>query len=184
MSRNLEPEFERTENDAMPHQTAQNSIRLRLILIPSCILAIGIATAIGAAFYDARSRIASEIASGLTLGDHFIRYALNDLANAQNSGGAIESRALRGLREGLAHVRHIKVSFPAGAADLEPRTTLEAAQPARRGAAPAWFEKLLQQPPIVKTYPVLIGGAERGEIVMTSESRDEIAEILAQAFCF
>ena len=30
----------------------------------------------------------------------------------------------------------------------------EAAQPARRGAAPAWFEKLLQQPPIVKTYPV------------------------------
>ncbi len=178
----LEPEFERTEDDAMPHQTAQNSIRLRLILIPSCILAIGIATAIGAAFHDAKSRIASEIASGLTLGDHFIRYALSDLANAQNSDGAIESQALRGLREGLAHVRHIKVFFPAGTADSEPREAdprakLEAAQPARRGAAPAWFEKLLQQPPIVKTYPVRIGAAERGEIVMTSESRDEIAEI-------
>jgi two-component system, NarL family, sensor histidine kinase UhpB len=46
----------------MPHQTAQNSIRLRLILIPSCILAVGVATAIGVTFYDAKGRIASEIA--------------------------------------------------------------------------------------------------------------------------
>ena len=179
--RNLEPEFGQNENDAMPHQTAQNSIKLRLILIPSCILALGIVMAIGAAFYDAKTRIASEIASGLTLGDHFIRYALDGLPNAQNSDAAIESHALRRLREGLAHVRHIKVTFPAAAgADADVAAPLPGSatrRPARLGAAPAWFEKLLQQPPIVKTYPVRIGGAERGEIVMRSESSDEIAEI-------
>ncbi len=164
----------------MPNQTAQNSIRLRLIVIPSFILAIGIATAIAVTLYDAKSRIASEIASGLTLGDHFIRYALDEPANAQNSEVAIESHALRRLREGLAHVRHIRVFFP-GAAAADPEAAAaqpEAPRPARREArAPAWFEKLLQQPPIVKTYPIRIGGIERGEIIMKSEAADEIAEI-------
>ncbi len=158
----------------MPHQTAQNSIRLRLILIPSCILAAGIAMAIGVTFYDARSRIASEIASGLTLGDHFIRYALDGVPNAQNSDVAMESRALRRLREGLAHVRHIKVTFPAttgGSGEAEGR------QPKLKAEAPAWFESLLRQPPIVKTYPIRIGDSERGEIVMESEPAYEIAEI-------
>ncbi len=165
----------------MPHQTAQNSIRLRLILIPSCILAIGIATAIGVTFYGAKSRIASEIASGLALGDHFIRYALDGLPNARNSDVAIENQALGRLREGLAHVRHIKVLFPAasdlGAQEADSHGQLEAAPPAPLRAAPAWFEKLLRQPPIVKTYPIRIGGGERGEIVMESEAADEIAEI-------
>jgi two-component system sensor histidine kinase UhpB len=159
----------------MPHQTAQNSIRLRLILIPSCILAIGIATAVGVTLYDAKGRIASEIASGLTLGDHFIRDALDDLRTAENSDAAMEEHALRRLREGLAHVRHIKVSFPSAPAGSGPR---ELDAPMRRRAeAPAWFERVLRQPPIVKTYPIVVAGAERGDIVMETEAADEIAEI-------
>ncbi len=159
----------------MPHQTAQNSIRLRLILIPSCILAIGIATAVGVTFYGAKSRIASEIASGLTLGDHFIRNALDDLSAARNSDAGMEERALRRLREGLAHVRHIKVAFPAASAGAGPREPDAPARPAAE--APAWFERLLRQPPIVKTYPIVAAGVERGDIVMASEAADEIAEI-------
>jgi two-component system sensor histidine kinase UhpB len=158
----------------MSHQTAQNSIRLRLILIPSCILAFGIATAIAVTFFAAKNRIASEIGSGLTLGDAFIRYALDDMPKAQNSDVALESHALHRLREGLAHVRHIEVSFPLAAAG-----TPAAAPPAREAGAPAWFEKLLDQPMIVKTYPLRVGGLQRGEIVMRSQPADEIAEIWA-----
>lgn len=163
------PQFEQIDDYAMPHPTAQNSIRLQLILIPSCILGLGIAIAIGVTLYGAKSRIASEVASGLSLGDHFIRFAEHRRPNAGDAGVAMESGALARLREGLAHVRHITVSFPGNDG---------ASPPARRRAdAPAWFENLLQQPPIVKTYPIAIDGAASGEIIMASEPADEIAEI-------
>ncbi|VTZ26512.1 hypothetical protein MPC1_3280002 [Methylocella tundrae] len=100
----------------MPHLTAQNSIRMRLILIPACILSLGIAAVIGVTLYGAKARIASEIDSGLTLGDHLIRYALDDLADARSGDATAQSQALSRLREGLAHVRHIKVAYAAGAA--------------------------------------------------------------------
>ncbi len=158
----------------MKNRTAQNSIRRRLILIPSCILALAITAVIGVTLYGAKSRIALEIQSGLTLGAHLIRYALADLANAQNSDAAAQDEALARLREGLAGVRHIKVAFtpapnfPALAA-FAPKT--EAAPP------PGWFLALLEPEQVEKSYPVMIGGKQRGEIVMTSEPADELAEI-------
>lgn len=48
----------------MTRSAARNSILMRLALIPSCILALGVAAAIGVTFYGAKPRIASEIASG------------------------------------------------------------------------------------------------------------------------
>ncbi|WP_245411931.1 histidine kinase [Methylocella silvestris] len=158
----------------MPHSAAQNSIRMKLILIPSCILALGIAVVIGVTLYGAKSRIASEISSGLTLGDHLIRYALDDLSDARASDAAAEASALSRLREGLAHVRHIKVSFVNG-----PGIPDQPVSAPGRDAAPAWFESLLRPATITKTYPVTIDGEPHGEILMASEPADEIAEIWA-----
>ncbi|VFU07267.1 Histidine kinase [Methylocella tundrae] len=159
----------------MPHLTAQNSIRMRLILIPACILSLGIAAVIGVTLYGAKARIASEIDSGLTLGDHLIRYALDDLADARSGDATAQSQALSRLREGLAHVRHIKVAYAAGAAAAPfPES---GAPPKPKTTVPAWFQALLRPATIEKIYPVTIGGAPRGEIVMSSEPADEIAEI-------
>lgn len=158
----------------MPHLTAQNSIRMRLIVIPACILSLGIAAVIGVTLYSAKARIASEIDSGLTLGDHLIRYALDDLADARNGDAAAQNQALWRLREGLAHVRHIKVAYAeSAAAAMSP----QAGPAPPKVAVPAWFQALLRPAAIEKVYPVTIGGAPRGEIVMSSEPADEIAEI-------
>jgi hypothetical protein len=83
----------------MSRQTARNSMRTRLILIPSMILALGIVAAIGATLYGARAGIVSEIDSGLTLGDHLIGYALDDLAASIDHDAPGQSAALQRLRE-------------------------------------------------------------------------------------
>ncbi len=158
----------------MPHPTAQNSIRFRLILIPSCILALGVAAVVGVALYGAKSRIASEIQSSMTLGDHLIQYALDDLADTRNSDIAAQSQALQRLREGLADLRHIEIDYaqaPDGAQSAAPKPSV------RHETPPAWFQALLRSPTIRKVYPVTIGGEPHGEIIMSSEPADEIAEI-------
>ncbi len=152
---------------------------MRLVLIPSIILALGIIAAIGVTLYGAKSRIVSEIDSGLTLGDHLIGYALDDLASRPDQDASAQSAALQRLRQSLKHVRHIKVSYLPDAAPESPDPSKRDASHKARGAAPGWFLNLLKPPKIEKSYPVVIGGAQRGKIIMTSEASDEIAEIWA-----
>jgi two-component system, NarL family, sensor histidine kinase UhpB len=160
----------------MNNRTAQSSIRRRLILIPSLILAFAIAVVIGVTLFGAKSRIALETQSGLTLGDHLIRYALDNLAETQNSDVSAQNGALQRLLEGLAHVRHIKVGFTA--APSFPALAETATAPKRATAPPpAWFLALLEPDRVEKSYPVTIAGAPRGEIIMTGEAADELAEI-------
>jgi two-component system sensor histidine kinase UhpB len=163
----------------MPHETMKNSMRMRLILIPSGILLLGIVAAVAVALADAKARIASEIDSGVNLGGHLIGYALDDLAASKDPDAALQR-----LREGLAHVRHIEVAYRAQA----PGTELEPAKPslvdlmsdplaAPRSAAPEWFLHLFEPARLEKIFPVSIGGQRRGELVMSGEPADEAAEI-------
>lgn len=158
----------------MPHKTAKNSMRMRLILIPSTILGLGIVAAIVVTLFDAKTRIASEITSGVRLGDLLIGYALEDLNDSKNP-----EPALQRLQSGLAHVRHIKVSY----VEPNPATRLEAAnfppEPSARprSSAPGWFLRLFEPARTEAVYPLFLGGAPRGKLVMSSEPADEVAEI-------
>lgn len=150
-------------------------MRLRLILIPAAILSLGIAVAIGATLFDARIRIASEIGSGVRLGNLLIGYALEDIAKS-----ADPDRAVQRLRDGIGQVRHIRLTRAAPAAEpgreiVQPPPPPPTAK--QRSSAPGWFSSLFEPARIVAVYPLSFGGAGLGELVVSSEPADEVAEI-------
>lgn len=169
----------------MPLEAARNSMRMRLILIPSGILLLGVVIAVVATLSDARGRIASEIDSGLKLGELLISYALDDVAASSDPDEALER-----LRDGLSRVRHIDVAYQrqlvgeGGAA--EPKA-LAADKGENRGenkgankaqsSAPDWFRHLFEPPPIERRFPVSFGAQQRGELIMSSKPADEATEI-------
>jgi two-component system sensor histidine kinase UhpB len=144
------------------------SMRARLILIPSGLLALGIVAAIFVTLYGATERIRSEIASGVNLGGILIGYALDDVVVA-----ADPEEALQQLQDELAHIRHITVRYKrywGGPKDY-------AAPSAPNPEAPKWFLQFFAPERIVKSYPVTIKGQQHGELVMWTKPSDEVAEI-------
>ncbi len=144
------------------------SLRARLILIPSGLLALGIVAAILVTLYDAKDRISSEIASGVNLGSLLIGYALDDVESS-----AAPEAALERLQRELRHVRHITVRYSASAGSAED----DAAQASRNPEAPKWFLDIFAPERMVKSYPVAIKGEPHGELVMWTKPSDEVAEI-------
>jgi two-component system, NarL family, sensor histidine kinase UhpB len=144
------------------------SLRTRLVLIPPIFLLFGIVAAIVATLIDAPSRVALETASGVTIGGHLINYALDDIKFSVDPDSAL----LR-LQQELAHVRHIRVGYrPApGSPITKPITPLAVKE------APAWFVNLFQPKHITETFPVVIEGQRRGELIMSAEPADEVSEV-------
>jgi two-component system sensor histidine kinase UhpB len=144
------------------------SLRTRLILIPPIFLLLGIIAAIVATLVDAPSRVALETASGVTIGGHLVNYALEDVEFS-----ADPDTALQRLQQELAHVRHIRVGYrPApGSPITKPITPVAAKE------APAWFVNLFQPKHITDTFPIVIQGQRRGELVMSAEPADEVGEV-------
>ncbi len=142
---------------------------MRVVLIPSSILFLGMLAAIGVTLVAARSRIGSETQSGVTMGSLLIGYALEKMAVAQQP-----DEALTRLRRELAHVRHISVHYEP---DSSHQDTDHFARPGDAARAPPWFLHLFEPARIVKTFPVMIGGIERGQLVMSTRPADEVAEI-------
>lgn len=147
---------------------ASASLRARLILIPSGLLALGILTAIFVTLYDAKDRISSEIASEVNLGSLLIGYALDDVESSSEPEAALQR-----LQRELRHVRHITVRYrsSAGSADDDP------VQASRNLEAPKWFLDIFEPEKIVKSYPVTINGQPHGELVMWTKPSDEVVEI-------
>lgn len=154
----------------MLHLTrATASMRTRLIVIPASLLLLGIVTAVIVTLYDAESRIRSESASGINLGNVLIEYALDDVASSPDP-----ESALRRLQTELQNVRHISVRYHqwetgGDAGNVRPSRTL--------GDAPKWFLGFFDSPTIIKSYPVKIRGEPYGELVMSTKPSDEVAEI-------
>lgn len=144
------------------------SLRTRLILIPPIFLLIGIIAAIVATLVDAPGRVALETASGVTIGGHLIDYALEDIKFSADPDSALDR-----LMQELAHVRHIRVGYrPApGSPITNPITPLAVKE------APSWFVNLFQPKHITETFPVVIEGQRRGELVMSAEPADEVGEV-------
>ena len=147
---------------------ASPSLRARLIVIPPIFLLLGIIVAVGATLINAPNRVAVETASGLTVGGHLIDYALEDVKLSANPDAALER-----LKKELSHVRHIRVEYmplPGSSFSMPftARTTKK---------APVWFVNWLAPTRVVETFPIVIEGQPRGELVMSAEPADEVGEV-------
>ena len=147
---------------------ARASLRTRLILIPSALLGLGVVIAIVVTLSNAKSRIDSEIASGVSLGSVLIEYALDNVASSTDPAAALKQ-----LQFELSKVRHISVSYIAGPEDRRDAPP----QGATRSDAPEWFLNLFQPGKPLKSYPVNINGQRRGELLISTRPSDEAAEI-------
>ena len=147
---------------------ASASLRARLILIPPIFLLLGIIVAIGATLIDAPNRVALEIASGVTIGGHLIGYALDDIKFSADPDAALER-----LGKELSHVRHIRVEYKSapGSAISKPFKVLSVRQ------APSWLVNWFAPTRTIETFPIVIEGQPRGELVMSAEPSDEVGEV-------
>lgn len=149
--------------------TPRGSLRLRVVLIPSSILFLGMLAAIGANLLAARSRIGSETQSSVTTGSLLIGYALEKMEQAKNPDDALTR-----LRSELAHVRHISVRY-------QPNTPGAKInhfdRPSDAERTPQWFLHLFEPPHVVRIFPIVIDGASQGRLVMSPRPADEVAEI-------
>jgi two-component system sensor histidine kinase UhpB len=144
------------------------SLRTRLILIPPIFLLLGIMAAIIAMLVDAPGRVALETASGVTIGSHLIDYALEDIKFSADPDSALDR-----LLQELAHVRHIRVGYRSAPSSpiTKPITPLAVKE------APAWFVNLFQPKHVTETFPIIIEGQRRGELVMSAQPADEVGEV-------
>jgi two-component system sensor histidine kinase UhpB len=149
-------------------EIARTSLRIRLIVIPACLLVLGILAATISTLYGARERIHSEIDSGVNLGRRLIEYALDDIAVSNNP-----SEALRQLQDDLAHVRHIQVVYLTDIA----QEAFEPTDLAEKQASPLWFQHWFEPPRLVQTFKVSFGSIPKGELAMWSKPSDEVKEV-------
>lgn len=154
----------------MPHlKLPRGSLRTRVVLIPFCILLLGMFAATGLNLVAARSRIGNESKSGITVGSLLIGYALERLAVTPNA-----DETFTRLRSELAQVRHIQVRYE----PISPNTHVQHFERDRQHEdAPEWFQHLFEGPKVVKNFPVVINGTPRGTLVMSTHPADEVAEI-------
>jgi len=149
-------------------ETARSSLRIRLIVIPACLLVLGILIATASSLYGAHERIHSEIESGANLGRRLIEYALDDISVSN-----VPADALRQLEDDIAHVRHIKVVYLADAVTeaIEPPETSE------KHLAPLWFQHWFEPAHLIQTFKVYFAGKPHGELAMWSKPSDEVTEV-------
>ncbi len=144
-----------------------SSLRIRLVLIPTAILLLGLVTAAGFVLHHARARVQAELESGRELGRILVQAELRDLAHAPDAAGALAR-----LGAGLPRIRHVRLhslAAPGVAADLPGA--------AATAGAPAWFAALFATTPVVETFAGALADGTPVVIGMTSHPQDEIDEI-------
>ena len=146
------------------------SLKLRLVLIPSVILTLGLAATIGYELALAPTRVRAEVSSGMRLGRLLIGAAL---ATAERTGSA--DLALARLRAELPEVRHVVFHIVTSTDQIAASEVPEIDR--KRSPAPLWFARLFNLSPKISLFPVLIDGREVARIEMLSNPLDEIAEI-------
>jgi two-component system sensor histidine kinase UhpB len=159
--------------EAMRSVARLQSIRARLILIPTLILPAMLMVAAGVLLSGSGERIAEETRSGMQTGRVLIGYALKSLGTTPNPDSEI-----RNLVGNLGSVRHVQFFYLAtGAVGGTP--PLWHAETSHE-AAPDWFVRLFHAERPVETYPVMIHGIEQGEIIVVGNPLDEIGEVWSE----
>lgn len=147
-----------------------HSLRLRLVLIPTVILACGLLVAATLALHGASTRIRREAASSLAVGRLLVQAALHTAADA-----ASPREALQEVEAQLLQVRHLDIVVMPGeqaeAAGLVPLSLGD------RPKVPAWFERTLRPPLTAETFPVVLHGERVGQVLLRSNPYDEMSEV-------
>lgn len=147
-----------------------HSLRLRLVLIPTVILACGLLVAATLALHGASARIRREAASSLAVGRLIVQAALHTAADAASPGEALQEVDAQLLR-----VRHLDIIvMPEGQAEAAGLTPLSLGD---RPKVPAWFERMLRPPLTTDAFPVVLRGERVGQVLLRSNPYDEMSEI-------
>lgn len=147
-----------------------HSLRLRLVLIPTVILACGLLVAATLALHGASTRIRREAASSLAVGRMLVQAALHTAADASSP-----REALQEVEAQLLRIRHLDiVVMPGEQAETAGLTPLSLGD---RPKVPAWFERTLRPPLAVETYPVVSHQERVGQVLLRSNPYDEMSEI-------
>jgi len=147
------------------------SLKLRLVLIPSIILALGLAASIGLELAWAPQRVRAEVSTGMQLGRILVIAAVAD-ASALGSPQA----ALERLTVELPKVRHVTFRIVTGSQMLAAGELPELVDIAR-ARVPAWFVHLFNLNLKMELFPIVVRGATVGQVAMLSNPLDEIADI-------
>jgi len=157
---------------AIPHwRQAVHSLRLRLVLIPTVILACGLLVAAMLALHGASTCIHREAASSLAVGRLLVQAALRTVADA-----ASPREALQEVEAQLLSVRHLDiVVMPGEQAEATGLTPLSLGD---RPNVPDWFERMLRPPLATDTFPVVFHQERIGQVLLRSNPYDDTIKAL------
>ena len=141
------------------------SLRLRLIVLPSLVVVIGLALLAFLQLGAARQRIQVETQAGMEVGRTLIANAL------QRRRALPVEQAMVGLEQELPQVRHVRIAIgPQG----QPRPeSIGAEKP-----VPDWFAALVAPDPVIERFRVAgLDNKTAGEVAMVPNPGDEMREI-------
>jgi len=141
------------------------SLRLRLIVGPAAVMIAAIALALLLLVHQARLRIVAERTSSIALAEELVAQALANISGRDSSVLAELARRMPAPR----HVRLVVLSEEAPSAP--------AAAPVDDGLAPGWFVHLIRPAAWEERRDIVVDGVHRGQVLITSDPDDEIAEI-------
>ena len=140
------------------------SLRLRLIVLPTLVVVVGLLVLAVLQIGAARDRVRTETRASMEVGRTLILNALTRRRTYQ------QQDALMGLKDELPNVRHVRFSVgPVGVAPPDIADNDE---------VPDWFEALISPRPVIERYRVVAAEFKTaGEVVMVANPDDELREI-------
>ncbi len=152
------------------------SLRFQIVAMPLLLLALWLAVALAAMIYDARQRVADEVASGMALAHAMVETSLSGMEATADPAASLVDFGRR-----LPRTRHVRMAVSTdgdGAALASLFLT-----PQDEAPAPAWFVALIAPRSPVEMVQLAVGGRWFGRVAIAPNPADEIREIW-QDFCF
>ena len=145
------------------------SLKIRIVLLFGLLVFLGLAADIGLMMFNARARVQAESEAMGRVTRDFVEAAV---ANLQAS--ADPEKSLHQLTQSLDSLRHVRIAFVRNF-ESAPATMLSPDDDRRE--APSWFSRCIPARNSVTVLPVFIDERKFGDIVIASDSSDEINEV-------
>jgi two-component system sensor histidine kinase UhpB len=141
-------------------------LKLRLNIALGLVLALAIASMVGALLIDAGPRLQNEIASSVRVTEGVVRSSIEALETSPHP-----EEALVGLVAGLKNQRHVVVTL---ATRMPERGNVIPADRKPGATIPSWVRAA--DPPVIRV-PVEVKGRDLGTIIITGDGSDEMREV-------